>query len=71
MGIMQFESWRAMGFGVPVLGWRGVGGGMEEALSAWPGGSVWKASPNVQEAKPGPFCLNLLCFDSIQSVSNT
>ena len=68
MGIMQFESWQAMGFGVPVLRKRGRRKG---ALSAWPGSSFWKASPNRQEAKIGPCCLSITPFESIQSLLNT
>ena len=68
MGIMQFESWRAVGFGMPVLRNRER---RKEALSAWPGSSVWKTSPNTQEAKIGPCCLSITPFESIQSLLNT
>lgn len=60
MGIMHFESWQAVGFGVPVLGGRGR---REEALLALPGSSVWRASPKVQEAKIGPFYLSIIWFN--------
>lgn len=67
MGIMHFESWQAVGFGVPVLGRRGR---REEALLALPGSSVWKASPKVQEAKIGPFCLSVIGFNYMWSLLN-
>lgn len=49
MGIMQFESWQARGFGVPVLGRSGAGG--EEVLSALPRSSVWKTCPKCQKPR--------------------
>lgn len=67
MGIMQFESWQAMGFGTPVLGSRGR---REEVLSALPGSSVWNASPKVKKPMWAIFGLSIIWFNSIQFVEH-
>lgn len=52
MGIIEFESWQAMG--LACLCW-GEGGGRGEGFSALTGSSVCKTFLKVQEAKLGPF----------------
>lgn len=66
MGIMQFESWQARGFGVPVLGRSGAAGGRGSLSTAQE--LCLENLSQVPEAKTGPFSWSIIWLESIQSL---
>lgn len=66
---MQFESWQALGFGLPVLGGRREEGKRvsRPCLRALPGKPLQK----LQEAQMGPLYMIVIWSDSVWNLSNT